>query len=89
MVKKSVKFTQKYHETGQNLKTAYLGLGMNFLYIFRAQSDRLVIGYLMGKEIFEFWHNLDLWQLFKEGNRQGISANFTKSLKTLRLHTLD
>ena len=37
---------------------------MNFLGIFWAQNDRLVVGYLMGTEIFEFW----LWQLFKEGN---------------------
>ena len=47
---------------------------MNFLDIFRAHNDCLVIGYLMGKEIFEFWPNLCLWQLFKEGNRQGILA---------------
>ena len=56
--------------------------------IFRAQNDRLVIGYLMGKEIFEFRPNLCLWQLFKEGNRQGISADFAKkcqNFKTLYL----
>ena len=50
---------------------------MNFLDISRAQNDHLVIGYLMGKEIFESWTNLCLWQLFKEGNRQGILADFT------------
>ena len=49
---------------------------MNFLDIFRAQNNRLVIGFLMDTEIFEFWPNLRLWQLFKEGNRQGILANF-------------
>ena len=61
---------------------------MNFLDIFRAQTDRLVIGYLMGKEIFEFRPNLCLWQLFKEGNHQGILADFAKSAKTLGLHIL-
>ena len=50
VVEKSVKSEAKY----QNFKTSYLGLGMNFLDIFRAQNDRLVIGYLMGTEIFEF-----------------------------------
>ena len=50
--------------------------GMNFLDIFRAQYNRQVIGYLMGKEIFEFGPNLSLWQLFKKGNRQGILADF-------------
>ena len=61
---------------------------MNFLDIFRAQKNCLVVGYLMGKEIFEFRPNLCLWQLFKEGNRQGISADFAKSANTLRLHIL-
>ena len=51
---------------------------MNFLGIFRAQNDRLVVGYLMGAEIFEFRPNLSLWRLFKEGNRQGILADFFK-----------
>ena len=46
---------------------------MNFLGIFRAQNDRLVIGYLMGAEIFEFRPNFGPWQLFKEGNRQGVT----------------
>ena len=41
---------------------------MNFLGIFRAQNDRLVVGYLIGTYIFEFWLNFGLWQLFKEGN---------------------
>ena len=41
---------------------------MNFLGIFSAQNDRLVIGYLMGAEIFEFRLNFGPWQLFKEGN---------------------
>ena len=31
---------------------------MNFLGIFKAQNDRLVVGYLMGAEIFEFRPNL-------------------------------
>jgi len=51
---------------------------MNFLGIFRAQNDRLVVGYLMGADIFEFWPNFSLWQLFKKCNRQGILANFFK-----------
>ena len=55
---------------------------MNFLDIFRAQNYRLVIGYLMGKDIFEFQTNLCLWQLFKDGNCQGILADFAKSAKT-------
>ena len=59
---------------------------MNFLDIFRAENDCLVIGYLMGKEIFEFRPNLCLWQLFKEGNHQGILADFAKNAQTLRLH---
>ena len=88
VVEKSVKSEAKCHETGQNFKTSYLGLGMNFLDIFRAQNDRLVVGYLMGKEIFEFRPNLCPWQLFKEGNCQGILANFATSAKTLRLRTL-
>ena len=68
MVEKSVKYEAKYHKTGQNFKTSYLGLGMNFLDIFRAQNDRLVIGYLMDTKKFEFGPNLCLWQLFKRGN---------------------
>ena len=59
---------------------------MNFLDIFRAHNDRLVVGYLMGKETFDFRPNLCLWQLFKDGNRKGILADFAKSAKTLRLH---
>ena len=50
---------------------------MNFLGIFRAQNDRLVASYPMGTETFEFRPNLCQWQLFKEGNRQGILSNFT------------
>ena len=88
MVEKSVKSEAKCNETAQNFKTSYLGLGMNFLDIFRAQNDCLVVGYLMGKEIFKFRPNLCPWQLFKEGNRQGILADFAKSAKTLRLHIL-
>jgi len=39
---------------------------MNFLGIFRAQNDRLVVGYLMGAEIFEFRHrNILMLALFK------------------------
>ena len=55
---------------------------MNFLDIFRAQNDRLGVGYLMDKEIFEFRPNLCLWQLLKEGNREGILADFAKIAKT-------
>ena len=55
---------------------------MNFLGIFRAQNDRLVIGYLMGAEIFEFRSNLSQWRLFKEGNRQGIWADFFQTIIT-------
>ena len=56
---------------------------MNYWGIFRAQNNRLVVGYLMGPEILEFRPNFGLWQLFKEGNRQGIWADFaTPYLKT-------
>ena len=55
---------------------------MNFWGIFRAQNDRLVVGYLMGTEIFEFRPNLSLWRLFKEGNRQGILADFFQTIIT-------
>ena len=51
---------------------------MNFLGIFWAQNDCLVVGYLMGTEIFEFRPNFGPWQLFKESNRQGILADFFK-----------
>ena len=61
---------------------------MNFLDILWAQNDHLVTGFLIDTEILEFWPNLCLWQLFKEGNRQGILADFAKSAKTLRLHIL-
>ena len=61
---------------------------MDFLDFFCAQNDRLVVGYLMGKEIFEFRPNLSPWQLFTDGNRKGILADFAKSAKTLRLHIL-
>ena len=37
---------------------------MNFLDIFWAQNDCLVIGFLMVTNIFEFWPNLRPWQLF-------------------------
>ena len=40
---------------------------MRFLDIFSAQNDRLVIGFMMGTEIFYFRPYLCLWQLFKEG----------------------
>ena len=94
VVKKSVKYEAKYHKMAQNFKTSYLGLGMNLFDIFRAQNDRLVVGYLMGTEIFEFRPNFGPisaqfrpnfgpWQLFKEGNWQGILADFaTPYLKT-------
>ena len=55
---------------------------MKFLGIFRAQNDRLVVGYLIGAEIFEFRPNFNLWQLFKEGNRQGILADFLQTIIT-------
>ena len=56
---------------------------MNFCGIFRAHNDRLVVGYLMGAEIFEFRPKLGPWQLFEEGNRHGILADFaTLYLKT-------
>ena len=58
---------------------------MNFLGIFRAQNDRLVIGYLMGAEVFEFRPFFGPWQLFKEGNRQGILADFFSNHHNLGL----
>ena len=57
---------------------------MNFLGIFLAQNDRLVVGY-MGTEIFEFQPNFSKWQLFKEGNRQGILADFFSNHHNLGL----
>ena len=42
---------------------------MNFLDIFTALNDRLVIGYLMSTTIFLIRPNLCLWQLFKEGKK--------------------
>ena len=44
---------------------------MDFLDIFSAQNDCLVIGYLMGTEIFGFWSYLCLSWLFKQGTRKG------------------
>ena len=58
---------------------------MNFWGIFWAQNNRLVVGYLMGAEIFEFWPNFSPWQLFKEGNRQGILADFFSNHHNLGL----
>ena len=55
---------------------------MNFLGIFRAHNDRLVVGYLMSAEIFKFWPNFGPWQLFKEGNRHGILAVFFQTIIT-------
>ena len=52
--KKSVKLGAKAHKMAQNFKTSYLGLGMNFLDIFRAQNNCLVIGCLLGTTGFEF-----------------------------------
>ena len=46
---------------------------MNFLGIFRAQIDRLVVGYLMSAEIFEFRPNFDPCRLF---NPKGRTASF-------------
>ena len=79
----------KCNKTAQNFKTSYLGLGMNlFGHIQGSKRTSLVIGYLIGKEICEFWPNLCPWQLFKEGNSQGILADLAKSAITLRLHIL-
>ena len=47
-----------------------------FLDIFWAINDHLVIGFLMDTTNFEFQPNLCPWQLFKEGNRRGILADF-------------
>ena len=92
MIKKSLNIGAKSPEMAQNFKNSYLGLGMNFLDFFRDQNYGLVVGYLMGTEIFEFWPNLCLWQLFKEANRRGILTNFAKGARklhqTLRLHIL-
>ena len=44
--------------------------------IFRVQNNCLGIGFLMDTEIFGFWPNLWLKQLFKEGYSQGILAGF-------------
>ena len=49
---------------------------IGFLDIFTTPNDHLVIGFLMDTEIFEFWPNLCPWQLFNEGNRQCILADF-------------
>ena len=49
---------------------------MNYWGIFRAQNDRIDVGYLIGTEIIEFQPNFGPWQLFKESNRQGILADF-------------
>ena len=49
---------------------------MNVWSIFWAQNGSLVSGYLMDAEIFEFWPNFKLWQLFKEGIWQGILVDF-------------
>ena len=49
---------------------------MNFLGIFWAHNDHLVVGYLMGADIFEFQANFGPWQLFKKGNQQSILADF-------------
>ena len=51
---------------------------MDFLDIFTAQNNRLVVGFPMVTEIFTFWPNLWPWQLFKEGYRQQILADFFK-----------
>ena len=55
---------------------------MDFLDFFCAQNDRLVVGYLMGTEIFELWPNLGPWRLFKKCNRQGILADFFQTIIT-------
>ena len=55
---------------------------MNFWGIFWAQNDYLVVGYLMAAEIFEFWPNFGLWQLFKKCNRRGIFADIFQTIIT-------
>ena len=57
---------------------------MDFLDIFCAQNDRLVIGYLMDTKKIKFQPNLCLWQLSKEGNRQGILADFAKTCQNFK-----
>ena len=44
--------------------------------IFSAQNDCLVVGYMMGTDIFEIGSNLCLMQLLKEGNSQTSMDNF-------------
>ena len=46
------RWSKRCHEMAQNFKTSYIGQGINFLDIFRAQNDRLVTGYMMGTDIF-------------------------------------
>ena len=55
---------------------------MNFLGIFRAQNDRLVVGYLMGTEIFEFRQKFDPWRLFKEGTPHLVPSFATTFFQT-------
>ena len=70
----TIKLTENYNPPQKSVPT---------LGIFRAQNDRLVVGYLMGAEILEFRPTFGPWQLFKEGNRQSILADFaTPYLKT-------
>ena len=49
---------------------------MRFLTSFSAQHNRLVIGLVMGTEIFEFRPYLCPWRPFKEGTRQAVFTNF-------------
>ena len=49
---------------------------MRFLNSFSAQHARLVIGLVMGTEIFEFRPFLCPWRPFKEGTRQAVFTNF-------------
>ena len=48
---------------------------MDFLDIFSAYYDCLVIGYLTGKETFGFWLILTLWWLLKEVTCQSLMAD--------------
>ena len=49
---------------------------MRFLNIFSAQHNRLVVGFVMGTEIFQFQLYLYPWFLFKEGTCQQIFIDF-------------
>ena len=48
---------------------------MNIWGIFRAHNGRLVVGYLLGAENFEFRQKCGLWRPFKDGNPH-LGPNF-------------